>query len=74
MEQATIKIMQLAALRSRVKLEVLGMKCSGRSATAIAKDLFGLKRSLKAVEVLAVLDYAMSKVDEQLAQARANKA
>jgi len=46
-----------------VKMEVLGMTRRGRSATAIVKDELGLKRTLKDIEVLAHLDYAIAKLN-----------
>jgi hypothetical protein len=62
-DESAIRIFQLVTLRSAVKLEALGMKRRGRSATAITKDLFKLKRNLKSIEVLAVLDYAIGKIN-----------
>lgn len=59
-----IKLFQLLTLRQAVKLECLGMKRRGKSATVIVKDLLGLKRTLKKIEVLAVLDFAIAKINE----------
>ena len=61
--ETAIAIYRLAVLRSAVKMEVLGMTRRGRSATSIVKDELGLKRSLKSIEVLAVLDYTIAKIN-----------
>ena len=61
--ESAIAIYRLAVLRSAVKMEVLGMTRRGRSATAIVKDELGLKRTLKDIEVLAYLDYAIAKLN-----------
>ena len=48
---------QLLTLRAAVKMEGLGMRhSSGRSATAHAKRLLGMKMSAKREEVLAELN------------------
>ena len=62
-DEKAIAIYRLAVLRSAVKLEVLGMTRRGRSATTIVKKELGLKRSLKSIEVLAVLDYTIAKIN-----------
>jgi len=59
-----IKIFQLLTLRQAVKLECLGMKRRGKSATVIVKDMLGLRRNLKSIEVLAVMDYALSRLNK----------
>lgn len=58
-----IEMFRLLTMRGAVKLECLGMKRRGRSATAIVKDELKLKRSLKSIEVLAVLDYTIAKLN-----------
>lgn len=55
--------LQLVALRASVKLEILGMKRSGRSATVIAKELLGMKKSALKQDVLNQLN-AMLEVKE----------
>ena len=52
------KILQyrLLTLRSGVRLEALGMKKSGKSCTAIAKEMLGYSRNTKREEVLQALD------------------
>lgn len=62
--QRQIKIFQLLTLRQAVKLECLGMKRRGKSATVIVKDMLGLRRNLKSIEVLAVMDYALSRLNK----------
>lgn len=59
----SITLFRLKTLQCAVRMEVLGMTRRGRSATAIVKSELGLKRNLKPVEVLAVLDYALGKID-----------
>lgn len=50
---------RVLALRAAVKLEALGMKRGGRSATAIARDMiagWGLHAPRARADVLAILD------------------
>lgn len=50
---------RVLALRAAVKLEALGMKRGGRSATAIARDMiagWGMHAPRARAEVLAILD------------------
>jgi hypothetical protein len=47
---------RIAALRAAVKLEMLGMRRSGRAATVIARELLGLPRSTRKAQVLAALE------------------
>ena len=42
----------LLSMRGRIQLEVKGMRCTGRSTTAIAKDKFGLPITWRKVQVL----------------------
>ncbi|MEI6420874.1 MAG: hypothetical protein WCP55_01560 [Lentisphaerota bacterium] len=52
---AQIQLFQLTQLKAMVQLEALGMTRKGRSATVVAKELLGLKRSTKREVVLAQL-------------------
>ena len=54
-----IALYRLCALRSAVKLEVLGMKRRGRPATVIAREILGLRRSVSKAKVLEVLTQAV---------------
>lgn len=55
-----IALFRIAALRAAVKLEMLGLRRSrGRSATAIARDELGLRKSAQRTEVLAALEAAL---------------
>ena len=47
-----IELYQLTQLKAMVQLEALGMTRRGRSATVIAKELLGLKRSTRREVVL----------------------
>lgn len=49
---AQIQLFQLVQLKAMVQLEALGMTRKGRSATVVAKELLGLKRSTKREVVL----------------------
>lgn len=51
------KILQyrLITIRSGVRLEALGMKKSGKSCTAIAKEMLGYPRNTKREEILQAL-------------------
>lgn len=46
---------RLAVLRSAVKLEALGMKRRGRSATVCAKEQLGLPRNTPREEIVRIL-------------------
>jgi len=46
----------LLSMRGRIQLEVKGMRCTGRSTTAIAKDKFALPKSWKKVQVLEFVE------------------
>jgi hypothetical protein len=52
---AQIQLYQLVQLKAMIKLEALGMTRKGRSATVVAKELLGLKRSTKREVVLALV-------------------
>lgn len=56
---------RLAALKARVKLEMLGMKCRGPATTPIVRREFGLKARAPHIEVIAALQ---AKMDEMIAQ------
>lgn len=62
-EGAAIDRFQLVVLRSAVKLEKLGMKRRGTSATAIAKARFGLKRNATHDDVIARIGAAIEEFD-----------
>ncbi len=57
-----IALFRIAALKSAVKLEMMGLRRSnkGRSATAIAREEMGLKKSAHRAEVLRALEAALS--------------
>ncbi len=57
-----IALFRIAALKSAVKLEMMGLRRSnkGRSATAIAREEMGLKKSAPRAEVLRALEMALS--------------
>ena len=50
-----IKLYQLAQLKAMIQLEAFGMTRRGRSATVVAKELLGLKRSTRREVVLALV-------------------
>lgn len=52
---AQIELFQLVQLKAMIKLEALGMTRKGRSATVVAKELLGLKKSTKREVVLALV-------------------
>lgn len=52
---AQIQLFQLVQLKAMIQLEALGMTRKGRSATVVAKELLGLKRSTKREVVLALV-------------------
>ncbi len=56
-----IALYRIAALKAAVKLEMLGLRRSsrGRSATAIARDELGLRKSAPRAEVLQALEAAL---------------
>jgi len=56
-----LKLFQIAQLKARLKLEIFGMKCRGRSAYSLAKQLYGLKGSK--IDVLVKLE---KMVEEEL--------
>ena len=58
---AQIQLFQLTKLKAMIQLEALGMTRKGRSATVIAKELLGVKRSTKREVVLALL---VAKIEE----------
>lgn len=61
-----IQLFSLLVLRKDVKLECLGMKCRGMSATTRAKRRYKLPSHLKSIEVLAHLDYAIGNLKREL--------
>jgi hypothetical protein len=52
---AQIELFQLVQLKAMIKLEARGMTRRGRSATVVAKELLGLKKSTKREVVLALV-------------------
>lgn len=58
---AQIQLFQLVQLKAMIKLEALGMTRKGRSATVVAKELLGLKKSTKREVVLALV---VAKIEE----------
>ena len=54
-----IAFVRLVALRGAVKMEALGMKRRGRSATVLAKELLGLKKGARRQVVLDALNAAI---------------
>jgi len=52
---AQIELFQLVQLKAMIKLEARGMTRRGRSATVVAKELLGLKKSTKRDVVLALV-------------------
>lgn len=59
-----IHFAQLLALRGAVKLELRGMKRRGRSASVIAKEMFGMSRGARKQKVLDRLDEEINKIKE----------
>ncbi len=57
-----IALYRIAALKAAVKLEMMGLRRSsrGRSATAIAREQMGLRKSAPRAEVLAALEAALA--------------
>jgi hypothetical protein len=51
---------RIAALRAAVKMELMGLRRKGRSATAIAREEMGLKKSAPRKEVLEALEQALA--------------
>jgi hypothetical protein len=62
-----IDTFRLMSMRSMVKLEALGMKRRGRSATVIAKEYLGLPKSTKREEVVAKLTEQIELAKELMA-------
>ena len=54
-----IAFVRLVALRGAVKMEALGMKRRGRSATVLAKELLGLSKGARRQTVLDALNAAI---------------
>jgi len=54
-----IAFVRLVALRGAVKMEALGLKRSGRSATVIAKELLGLSKGARRQSVIDALTAAI---------------
>jgi hypothetical protein len=52
---AQIELFQLVQLKAMIRLEARGMTRKGRSATVVAKELLGLKRSTQRDVVLALV-------------------
>ena len=61
---AQIQLFQLVQLKAMIKLEARGMTRRGRSATVVAKELLGLKKSTKREVVLALV---VARVEEGMA-------
>ena len=61
---AQIQLFHLVQLKAMIKLEAHGMTRKGRSATVVAKELLGLKRSTKREVVLALV---VAKIEEGMA-------
>ena len=55
----SIALYRLMTLRQGIKLEMLGMKKSGRSCTAIARQMLGLGRTVKHEKVLQAIEKAI---------------
>lgn len=54
-----IALYRLMTLRQGIKLEALGMKRSGRSCTAIARQILGLGKTVKHAKVLEAIEKAI---------------
>lgn len=54
-----IALYRLMTLRQGIKLEMLGMKKSGRSCTAIARQMLGLGKTVKHAKVLQAIEKAI---------------
>ena len=52
---------QMAQLKQMVKLEGLGMTRRGRSATVIAKEILGLKKSTRREVVMQAIEAELAK-------------
>ena len=61
---AEIQLFQLVQLKAMIKLEALGMTRKGRSATVVAKELLGVKKSTSRDVVLAMI---VARVEEGMA-------
>jgi hypothetical protein len=55
-----IALFRIAALKQAVKLELMGLRRRGRSATAIAREEMGLKKSASRKEVIEALEQALA--------------
>lgn len=54
-----IALFRLATLRMGIRLEMAGMKKSGRSCTAIARQMLGLGKTVKHAKVLEAIEEAI---------------
>lgn len=54
-----IALYRLMTLRQGIKLEMLGMKRSGRSCTAIARQMLGMGKTVKHAKVLEAIEKAI---------------
>lgn len=54
-----IALFRLMTLRQGIRLEMLGMKKSGRSCTAIARQMLGLGKTVKHAKVLQAIEKAI---------------
>lgn len=54
-----IALYRLMTLRQGIKLEMIGMKRSGRSCTAIARQMLGLGKTVKHAKVLEAIEKAI---------------
>ena len=61
-----VHLLQLATMRHRLRLEIRGMRFSGRSTSAILKDLLGLPKSWKRERVLDTLERTISSIESEL--------
>ena len=55
----SIALYRLMTLRQGIKLEMIGMKRSGRSCTAIARQMLGLGKTVKHAKVLQAIEKAI---------------
>lgn len=55
----------LLSMKARIKLEVAGMRCRGRSACAMAKDKFGLPKHWRKAVVLEFVTALIELYKEQ---------
>lgn len=61
-----IRAVQLVAVKGAIRMEALGMKRRGRSATVMWKEHYGLKRSAKREEVLACINKELNEIHERM--------